>query len=57
MENIPKETKRSTGIPEKDILNIAIQSLGLSDISTFDINEKIIEYRIDEQKNHLKILK
>ena len=37
---LPKAKKRSTGIPEKDILNIAIQSLGLSDISRFDINEK-----------------
>ena len=54
---LPKETKRSTGIPEKDILNIAIQSLGLSDISTFDINEKIIEYRIDEQEKSFKNFK
>ena len=52
-----KKQKRSTGIPEKDILNIAIQSLGLSDISTFDINEKIIEYRIDEQEKSFKNFK
>ena len=52
-----KKQNRSTGIPEKDILNIAIQSLGLSDISTFDINEKIIEYRIDEQQKSFKNFK
>ena len=48
-----KKQKRSTGIPQKEILNIAIQSLGLSDISDFIIDEKIIEYKIPNQKKSL----
>ncbi len=41
-----KKQNRSTGIPEKDIIHIAVKSLGLNDISPFDPDEKIIEYRI-----------
>ena len=33
---------RSTGIPIKDILNTAVQSLGLNDVSKFDIYERVI---------------
>ena len=40
--------KKSTGIPENDIINIAIQSLGLNEISIFDKNKKIIENMIHE---------
>ena len=36
--------QRSAGIPKKDILNIAIKSLGLSDLKEFKPEEKIIEY-------------
>ena len=38
------------GIPEVDIINIAIKSLGLSDISKFNPFDKIIEYKIDDKK-------
>tara|TARA_B100000579_G_scaffold336006_1_gene286798 strand:- start:1044 stop:2714 length:1671 start_codon:yes stop_codon:yes gene_type:complete len=48
-----KKQKRSTGIPQREILNIAIQSLGLSDISDFIIDEKVIEYKIPNQKKSL----
>ena len=41
-----KKQKQSTGIPNMDIINIAIKSLGLNEISKFDINSKIIENRI-----------
>jgi len=34
-----------TGIPEKDIIETAIQSLGLRDLTPFDPDDKIIEYR------------
>ncbi|MBO7609832.1 MAG: glutamate formimidoyltransferase [Muribaculaceae bacterium] len=37
---------RSTGIPESDILEIAIHSLGLDDLKPFDPKEKVIEYMI-----------
>ncbi|MBP5497773.1 MAG: glutamate formimidoyltransferase [Muribaculaceae bacterium] len=39
---------RSTGIPEADIINIAIHSLGLDDLKPFDPKEKVIEYMIED---------
>ena len=39
---------RSTGIPEKDIIEIAIHSLGLDDLKPFDPKEKVIEYMIED---------
>lgn len=36
--------KRSTGIPEKEIIRIAVRSLGLDDLIPFDPDRKIIEY-------------
>lgn len=36
----------STGIPEKMIIETAIQSMGLAELSPFEINSKIIEYSI-----------
>jgi len=33
---------RSTGIPVKDILNTAVQSLGLNDVSEFNIEERVL---------------
>ena len=39
---------RSTGIPEKDIIDIAIHSLGLSDLKPFNPREKVIEFLLEE---------
>jgi len=52
-----KKQKRSTGIPENDIINIAIKSLGLADISIFNPLEKIIEYKIYKNNNSLVEMK
>jgi glutamate formiminotransferase / formiminotetrahydrofolate cyclodeaminase len=41
--------KRSSGIPEKEIIKIAIKSLGLDDLAEFDPNKKIIEYRLNDK--------
>ena len=43
------------GIPEREIVNIAVKTLGLNDVTEFDADEKIIEYRIkrDSTKNYL----
>ena len=35
----------STGVSEKEILRIAVQSMGLNEISEFKIEERVIEYR------------
>ena len=42
---------RSIGIPEEDIIKIAIESLGLNQVKTFDPNKNIIEYYLDKIKN------
>jgi glutamate formiminotransferase/formiminotetrahydrofolate cyclodeaminase len=40
--------QRSTGIPEKEIIRIAVKSLGLDDLAPFEPNKKIIEYMLEE---------
>lgn len=37
-----RKQKRSAGIPIKDILNTAVQSLGLNDVSKFIIEERVL---------------
>ncbi|MCP4724686.1 MAG: glutamate formimidoyltransferase [bacterium] len=37
-----KKQNRSAGIPIKDILNTAVQSLGLNDVSEFKIEERVL---------------
>lgn len=40
---------RSTGIPLKDLIETAVQSMGLRDVADFDIAEKVIGYaEVDE---------
>lgn len=36
----------STGVPESELIEVAIQSLGLRELGPFDPAEKIIEYRV-----------
>ena len=43
-----KKQNRSIGIPEEDIIKIAIESLGLNQVKTFDPNKNIIEYYLDK---------
>ncbi|MBT6870789.1 MAG: glutamate formimidoyltransferase [Candidatus Marinimicrobia bacterium] len=40
---------QSQGIPENDIIHIAIKSLGLDDLGEFNPKEKIIEFRVAEK--------
>lgn len=47
-----KKQQRSTGIPEKEIIKIAVKSLGLDDLKPFLAEEKIIEYILADQENH-----
>ena len=37
-----RKQHRSTGIPIKDVLNTAVQSLGLNDVSEFKIEERVL---------------
>ena len=41
-----RKQNRSMGIPVKDIIECAVQSLGLDDVTPFHPNEKIIEYAV-----------
>lgn len=45
---------RSTGVSRKELLSVAIQSLGLADLTPFDPTQKIIEYRVDKATKLLK---
>ena len=46
-----KKQKRSLGIPELEIINIAIKSLGLDELSPFKPQERVIEYLLEEKDN------
>jgi glutamate formiminotransferase/formiminotetrahydrofolate cyclodeaminase len=50
-----RKQKRSVGIPEKEIIKIAVKSLGLDDLYEFKPQEKIIEYKLaaDEKRKKL----
>ena len=39
-----RKQKRSAGVSEKELIKIAVKSLGLDDLKAFDPEEKIIEY-------------
>ena len=43
-----EKQQRSTGIPEEDILKIAIKSMGLDDLKPFNPREKVIEYLLED---------
>ncbi len=45
--------QRSTGISEKEIIKIAVKSMGLNEISLFEPDEKIIEYKIKSKDSKL----
>lgn len=49
--------QRSAGIPKKDLLNIAIKSMGLDDLRPFNPEEKVIEYLLEaENKKQTKLV-
>ena len=43
-----RKQNRSTGIPEDDIMRIAVKSMGLDDLRPFNPREKVIEYMLDD---------
>lgn len=44
---------KSPGVPEEELINVAIVSLGLADLTEFDPQKKIIEYQVRELKGPL----
>lgn len=41
-----RKQERSAGVAEKELIEIAVKSLGLDELSPFDPNKKIIEYQL-----------
>jgi glutamate formiminotransferase/formiminotetrahydrofolate cyclodeaminase len=44
-----RKQKRSTGIPDREIIKIAVKSLGLDELTPFDPDKKIIEYILEDK--------
>lgn len=45
-----RKQQRSTGIPDEEIIRIAIKSMGLDDLKEFNPREKVIEYILEDSK-------
>ena len=50
-----RKQKRSTGVSEKELIKIAVKSLGLDDLYEFKPEDKIIEYKLAD-KNKKKLV-
>ena len=46
-----RKQQRSLGIAERDIIMIAVKSLGLDELAPFNLNERIIEYMLEDQQS------
>ena len=51
-----RKQNRSTGIPEEDILQIAIKSMGLDDLKEFNPREKVIESLLEDENKSKKLI-
>jgi len=51
-----EKQKRSLGIPDEEIIKIAIKSMGLDDLKPFNYKEKIIEYLLEEEQKEEKLV-
>ena len=53
-----RKQHRSTGVPERELVRIAIETMGLSTLKEFKPEEKVIEYMLeaDEQKSVNKLV-
>jgi glutamate formiminotransferase/formiminotetrahydrofolate cyclodeaminase len=43
-----EKQQRSVGIPEEDLIHMAIKSMGLDDLKPFNPREKVIEYMLED---------
>ncbi len=46
-----RKQERSTGVSDKELIKIAVKSLGLDELYPFDADKKIIEYILDNEAN------
>ncbi|MBC7885257.1 MAG: glutamate formimidoyltransferase [Saprospiraceae bacterium] len=47
-----KKQRRSSGISEKELIHIAVRTLGLDELSPFDPSKKIIEYLLEDSSSN-----
>jgi glutamate formiminotransferase/formiminotetrahydrofolate cyclodeaminase len=50
-----EKQQRSTGVPDEELVKIAVKSMGLSELGNFDPREKIIEYVISSDEDEGKM--
>lgn len=48
--------QRSTGLPDREIIRLAIKSMGLDELKPFDPAEKVIEYMIEDHSGDARRL-
>lgn len=48
--------QRSAGIPESEIIKIAVKSMGLDELKPFNPDEKVIEYLVDSDSANNKLV-
>lgn len=53
-----RKQNRSTGLPERELVRIAVESMGLGNLKPFNPDEKVVEYILeaDEQKGVKKLV-
>jgi glutamate formiminotransferase/formiminotetrahydrofolate cyclodeaminase len=51
-----KKQQRSLGIDEKEVMKIAVKSMGLDDLKPFDPAEKVIEYLLEKDQSSKKLM-
>ena len=47
--------QRSVGLPDSEIIRIAVKSMGLGELKPFDTDEKVIEYMLESGKEGKKL--
>ena len=48
-----RQQKRSTGVPDRELIRIAVRTMGLHDVAPFDPEKKIVEYALRQPKKRL----
>ncbi|MCM1005260.1 MAG: glutamate formimidoyltransferase [Prevotella sp.] len=51
-----RKQQRSLGLPESEIIKIAIKSMGLDELKPFVANEKVIEYMLENENKSKKLV-
>lgn len=52
-----KKQGRSTGLSEKELIFIAVKSMGLDELAPFDANERVIEYKMQAASENTLVAK